>query len=139
MRPAIRTIMLFSTLGLLPSALSIPVFMLLAGGPGALADPRIAVGMLGISATQLIPCALAGAAAAWATSRLRSDAWWIVVSAALGFLTSTLFLFATPLYTTFFQDRPIVVLTTGVLGAAGTALAAVFARSTRRRPDPRPS
>jgi hypothetical protein len=104
--------------------------VLFVGGVGALADSRIAVGMLGISATQLIPCAAAGVAAAVISSRLRSDVWWIGASV----LTSTAFLFVTPLYTTFFQDRPITVLVTGLLGAAGTSLAAVFAKTLRRLP-----
>ncbi len=133
-RAPVRLVLLFATVGLLPSALSIPVVMLFVGGVGALADSRIAVGMLGISATQLIPCAVAGVAAAAVSSRLRSDVWWIAAAGALGFLTSTAFLFATPLYTTFFQDRPITVLVTGVLGAAGTTLAGALSKSMRRLP-----
>ncbi|MBU1384027.1 MAG: hypothetical protein KKG14_03920 [Alphaproteobacteria bacterium] len=124
----------FAMLGVLPSALSIPVLALLIGGVGALADARIAVGVLGISAMQLIPCAVAGVVAAAVSSRLRSDVGWIAVAGVFGFLTSIAFLFATPLYATFFQDRPITVLVTGVLGAAGTTIAAAFSKSMRRLP-----
>jgi hypothetical protein len=130
----VRLILLFATVGLLPSAFSIPVVMLFVGGVDALADPRIAVGMLGISAMQLIPCTLAGVAAAFISSRVRLDMWWIGASGALGFLTSTAFLFVTPLYASFFQDRPITVLVTGILGATGTSLAAAFGRKLRRLP-----
>jgi hypothetical protein len=114
---------------------SIPVVMLFVGGVGALADYRIAVGMFGIGAMQLIPCTLAGGAAAAVSSRVRSDIWWIGASGAFGFLTSTAFLFVTPLYTSFFQDRPITVLVTGILGATGTSLAAAFGGKLRLLPQ----